>query len=120
VAPLGLAVRARRRRGAGHGGAPEAWGLARARSGQSGGLGHGHHAGEGAPEGAAHGEAGERRRGATLVNNHALTRAVTTKLRARAGCSLRGEALEPRGNDGDTWTQRGDSGRAPAAQEPVR
>jgi hypothetical protein len=28
------------------------------RSGQSGGLDHGHHAGVGAPEGADHGEAG--------------------------------------------------------------
>jgi hypothetical protein len=44
--------------GAGHGGAPEAWGLAWARSGRSGRLGHGHHADTGAPEGAAHGEAG--------------------------------------------------------------
>jgi hypothetical protein len=43
---------------AGHGGAPEAWGLVRARSGRSGRLGHGHHAGAGAQEGAAHGEAG--------------------------------------------------------------
>jgi hypothetical protein len=43
---------------AGHGGAPEAWGLVRACSGWSDGLGHGHHAGAGAPEGAAHGEAG--------------------------------------------------------------
>jgi hypothetical protein len=45
-------------KGTGHGGAPEAWGLARARSGWSGRLGHGHHTGAGAPEGAAHGEAG--------------------------------------------------------------
>jgi hypothetical protein len=44
--------------GTGHGGALEAWGLARARSGRSGGLGHGHHTGAGAPEGAAHDEAG--------------------------------------------------------------
>jgi hypothetical protein len=44
--------------GAGHSRAPEAWGLARARSGWSGRLGHGHHAGAGAPEGAARGEAG--------------------------------------------------------------
>jgi hypothetical protein len=44
--------------GAGHGGAPEAWGLARACSGRSSGLGHGHHAGAGAPERAAHCEAG--------------------------------------------------------------
>jgi hypothetical protein len=42
----------------GHGGAPKAWGLAWAQSGQSGGLGHGPHAGAGAPEGADHGEAG--------------------------------------------------------------
>jgi hypothetical protein len=43
---------------AGHGGAPEAWGLVWARSGQSGGLSHGYHAGAEAPEGATHGEAG--------------------------------------------------------------
>jgi hypothetical protein len=43
---------------AGHGGAPDAWGLAWVRSGRSGGLGHGLHAGAGAPEGADHGEAG--------------------------------------------------------------
>jgi hypothetical protein len=43
---------------AGHGGALEARGLARAHLGRSGGLGHGHHASAGAPEGAAHGEAG--------------------------------------------------------------
>jgi hypothetical protein len=58
VALLGPTARARRRRGAGHDGALEAWGLARACSGRSGGLSHGHHAGAGAPEGAAHGEAG--------------------------------------------------------------
>jgi hypothetical protein len=44
--------------GAGHDGALEAWGLAPARSGRSGGLDHGYHAGAGAPEGAAHDEAG--------------------------------------------------------------
>jgi hypothetical protein len=43
---------------AGHGGAPEAWGLAWARSGRSGGLSHGLHASVGAPEGPDHGEAG--------------------------------------------------------------
>jgi hypothetical protein len=44
--------------GAGHGGAPEAWGLARARSGRSSGLCHVDHAGAGAPEGASHSKAG--------------------------------------------------------------
>jgi hypothetical protein len=43
---------------AGHGGALEAWGLAQARSGLSGGLGHGPHTGAGAPESADHGKAG--------------------------------------------------------------
>jgi hypothetical protein len=42
----------------GHGGAPEAWGLAWAQSGRSGGLSHGLHAGARAPEGADHGKAG--------------------------------------------------------------
>jgi hypothetical protein len=42
----------------GHGGAPGAWGLAKAHIGGSGGLTRGHHADAGAPEGAAHGEAG--------------------------------------------------------------
>jgi hypothetical protein len=42
---------------AGHDGALEARGLARTHSGRSGRLGHGHHSGAGAPEGAAHGEA---------------------------------------------------------------
>jgi hypothetical protein len=43
---------------AGHGGAPGTWGLVRAQSGRSGGLGYGLHAGAGAPEGADHGGAG--------------------------------------------------------------
>jgi hypothetical protein len=43
---------------AGHGGALEAQGLSQARSGLSGGLGHGPHAGVGAPESADHGKAG--------------------------------------------------------------
>jgi hypothetical protein len=43
---------------AGHGRALEARGLARARSGRSGGLGHGHHASAGEPESADHGKAG--------------------------------------------------------------
>jgi hypothetical protein len=43
---------------AGHSWAPGAWGLAWAQSGRSGGFRQGPHAGAGAPEGAAHGEAG--------------------------------------------------------------
>jgi hypothetical protein len=43
---------------ASHGGAPGAWGLAWARSGRSGELGHGLHAGAGAPDSADHGGAG--------------------------------------------------------------
>jgi hypothetical protein len=43
---------------AGHGGAPEAWGLVWVRSGRSGGLSHGYHAGAKAPEGVADCEAG--------------------------------------------------------------
>jgi hypothetical protein len=42
----------------GHDGALEARVLAWAQSGRSGGFRHGHHAGAGAPKGAAHGEAG--------------------------------------------------------------
>ena len=38
------------------------------------------------------------------MNNRALTRAVTTKSRAQAGCSSREEALESRGNGGGTET----------------
>jgi hypothetical protein len=44
--------------GASHGRATEAWGLARARSGRSGGPGYGLYTGAEALEGAAHGEAG--------------------------------------------------------------
>jgi hypothetical protein len=104
VVQLGPVARARRRRGAGHGGAPKAWGMARACSGRSDRLNHGHHAGAGAPEGTAHGEAGYRRRVTTPVRNRALTRAVTAKLRAWAGCSPRGEALESWGNDDGVGT----------------
>jgi hypothetical protein len=41
------------------------------------------------------------------MNNRALTRAVTTKSRAQAGCSSREEALESRGNGGGAGMRRG-------------
>jgi hypothetical protein len=58
VAPLGPAARSRRRRGGWPWRGSRGLGLARVRSGWSGGLGHGHHVGARAPEGADHGEAG--------------------------------------------------------------
>jgi hypothetical protein len=58
VAPLDPATKSRRRRGDGHGGALEAWGMVQACSGRHGELDRGHHAGAGAPQSAGHGEAG--------------------------------------------------------------
>jgi hypothetical protein len=54
------------------------------------------------------------------ANNRVLNRAATTKLRARAGCSPRAEALESRSNGGGAMARRGDGGGAPTAQEELR
>jgi hypothetical protein len=87
VAPLGLAREFTGDEKAGHDGALVARGLAQARSGLSGGFGHGLHAGAGAPESADHDRAGKRRRWIAPASNHASNRAKMTKLRVRAGCS---------------------------------
>jgi hypothetical protein len=82
---------------AGHDGTLEARGLAWAQLGRSGEPVHGLHTGTGAPASADHGGGGGR---LTEASNHASYRARMIKIRARAGCSPRAEALVSRSNGG--------------------